>query len=161
LGGPGFVVTRWFDQRGALFDLGEFTASPGLQTRADMNPTTGRWMAGYGLFLIAVGLIGFASNPEKAKTALLSGGTFGSLSILWGWLMLGGRRWAHWAACATAGFLLLVFCWRATVSWQAVIAGSDNKLVSATLITSMAAASGVMLGLLVARRPGSLRAAQA
>jgi uncharacterized membrane protein (UPF0136 family) len=30
-----------------------------------------------------IGLIGYFSNPEKARTALISGGTFGTLSIIW------------------------------------------------------------------------------
>ena len=40
-------------------------------------------------YLIVMGLVGYLSNPEKAKTALMSGGTFGALSILWG--VLGAR----------------------------------------------------------------------
>jgi len=43
-----------------------------------------KWMVGYGLFLMIIGIFGFLSNPEKAKTALLSGGGFGFLSIVLG-----------------------------------------------------------------------------
>ena len=62
----------------------------------------------YGLFLIACGLAGFLSNPEKAKTALISGGTFGALSILWGVLMARGARWSRGVAFGTSGFLVAV-----------------------------------------------------
>ena len=47
-----------------------------------MKTKPGYWMMGYGLFLISMGLAGYASNPDKAKTALMSGGTFGAFSIL-------------------------------------------------------------------------------
>ncbi len=117
-----------------------------------MKSNPGRWMIVYGLFLIGVGLLGFASNPEKARTALISGGTFGGLSVLWGWLMLRGRWWAYWAACGTAGFLLPIFCWRATVSWQAVAAGDEGKWIAAVLITSMGLATVAIVTLLIARR---------
>jgi hypothetical protein len=53
-----------------------------------MTRKLGTWMLGYGAFLIAIGAIGWLSNPEKAATALLSGGTFGALSMLWGGLLL-------------------------------------------------------------------------
>lgn len=49
-----------------------------------MNTTTAGYLILYGAFLIVIGLLGYLSNPEKAKTALMSGGTFGALSILWG-----------------------------------------------------------------------------
>lgn len=49
-----------------------------------MNSKTAGYLIFYGAFLIFMGLLGYLSNPEKAKTALMSGGTFGVLSILWG-----------------------------------------------------------------------------
>lgn len=110
-----------------------------------MNTKTARYLIFYGAFLILIGLAGYLSNPEKARTALMSGGTFGALSILWG--VLGGRgvRWSLPAAIATTGFLTLVFTWRATVSWLAVLDGKSEKLVAAGLITAMLAASALML----------------
>lgn len=99
----------------------------------------------YGAFLIVAGVAGFLSNPEKAKTALLSGGLFGGLSLLWGWLARGGRRWAPWAALATAGLLGLVFTWRATVGWQQVAAGNADKRFAAVLISLMLAATLALL----------------
>ena len=103
--------------------------------------TLAKWTMAYGLFLIACGLAGYLSNPEKAKTALISGGTFGALSIVWGALMARGVRWSHWAAFVTSIFLVGVFSWRASVSWRAVADGATDKQFAAVLITLMGAAS--------------------
>ena len=113
-------------------------------------------MMGYGLFLIAMGVAGYASNPEKAKTALISGGTFGALSILWGWLMTRGFAWSRWAGCGTTAFLAAIFGWRASVSWLAFANGASDKLTAALLITAMGTASVLMLVALV-RGPGQAR----
>ena len=99
----------------------------------------------YGAFLILAGVAGYLSNPEKARTALMSGGTFGALSLLWGWLALGGRRWALWAALVTTGFLTLIFGWRAAAGWQQYAAGNPDKLFAAVLISLMLAASVLLL----------------
>ena len=114
-----------------------------------MNTKLGKWMCAYGLFLIAIGAAGYLSNPEKAATALISGGTFGALSIFWGWLMSRGIGWSRWAASATTTLLLIVFVWRASVSWMAFAGGASEKLTAAILITLMGAASLAMLGLLL------------
>lgn len=110
-----------------------------------MHPKLGKWMIGYGLFLIAMGAAGYLSNPEKAATALMSGGTFGALSMLWGWLMSRGIGWSRWAAGATTALLLAVFSWRASVSWSAFAGGASEKLIAAILITLMGTASLAML----------------
>jgi hypothetical protein len=101
----------------------------------------GNWLLGYGAFLIAVGVAGYLSNPEKAATALVSGGTFGVLSMGWGFLLRSGRAWARTGAIATTGFLSLVFAWRSTASWLAFLGGKPEKLVAASLITAMLVAS--------------------
>jgi len=114
-----------------------------------MTPRLGTWLIGYGAFLIAVGVGGYLSNPEKAATALLSGGGFGSLSIAWGVLLRRGRAWAGTAALVTTGLLSLVFAWRATAGWMAVSEGRSEKLVAACLVTAMLVASvgmAVVLG---------------
>jgi uncharacterized membrane protein (UPF0136 family) len=125
-----------------------------------MTHRLGTWMLGYGAFLIAVGVIGFLSNPEKAATALISGGTFGTLSIVWGVLLRTGRDWARWAATVTTGFLTVVFVWRSTATWLAYTGGQPEKLLAATLITAMLAASVVTLVVLARgiRAPGEARA---
>jgi uncharacterized membrane protein (UPF0136 family) len=121
----------------------------------------GTWMLGYGAFLIAVGVIGYLSNPEKAATALASGGTFGALSIGWGVLLRRGNGWARTAALTTTGFLTAVFAWRATVSWLAVQGGQPEKLVAAVLITAMGVASLATLYVLLAWRRQVAQPAQA
>lgn len=118
-----------------------------------MTKNLGTWMIGYGGFLIAIGVIGYLSNPEKAATALVSGGTFGALSIAWGALLRRGTGWARWAALATTGFLTAIFTWRATVSWLAVQGGQPEKVLAAVLITSMGVASLATLYVLLAPRP--------
>ncbi len=99
----------------------------------------------YRLFLIACGLADYLSNPQKAATALISGGTFGALSILWGWLMARGFRWSRWAALVTTSLLVVVFSWRASASWLAVADGAGEKTIAAILITLMGTGSVAML----------------
>jgi uncharacterized membrane protein (UPF0136 family) len=114
-----------------------------------MVKNLGTWMLGYGAFLIGVGVVGYLSNPEKAATALISGGTFGTLSLIWGFLLRRRQEWARWAALAMTGFLTAVFAWRATVTWFAVSGGNSQKLVAAALITSMGIASVLTLYVLL------------
>ena len=121
-----------------------------------MNTKTAGYLILYGGFLMVMGLVGYLSNPEKAKTALMSGGTFGALSILWGVLGARGARWSLPAAITTTGLLTLVFTWRAGVGWLAVLDGKSEKLIAAVLITTMLAGSALMLPcLLKARKPAS------
>ncbi|HWN94652.1 MAG TPA: hypothetical protein VNT99_06450 [Methylomirabilota bacterium] len=110
-----------------------------------MKTKTAGYLILYGGFLIFCGLLGYLSNPEKAKTALISGGTFGGLSILWGVLGARGFRWSRPAAITTTGLLALVFAWRSSVSWLAVIDGKADKVFAASLITLMLVGSAVML----------------
>jgi uncharacterized membrane protein (UPF0136 family) len=114
-----------------------------------MNTKTSGYLILYGGFLIVLGLLGYLSNPEKAKTALMSGGTFGALSILWG--VLGARRvrWSLPAAIVTTGLLVVVFVWRASVGWLAVLDGQSEKRFAASLITLMLVASVVLLPVLL------------
>jgi uncharacterized membrane protein (UPF0136 family) len=120
-----------------------------------MNPKTARYLIFYGCFLIVMGLLGYLSNPEKAKTALMSGGTFGTLSILWGALGARGVRWSLLAAVTTTGLLVVVFFWRASVGWLAVLDGQAEKRFAASLITAMLAASIAMLFRLIKTRKTS------
>lgn len=101
----------------------------------------GRWYIGFGIFLILCGIAGYASNPAAAKTALISGSTFGSLSMLWGfWMLKGGRLSVLIAAGLTTLMLCGAFSWRSVVSWQAYADG-EPKLFAACLITAMLLAS--------------------
>ncbi len=114
--------------------------------------TVGKWTVAYGVFLILVGLAGYLSNPERARTALMSGGLFGSLSIIWGTLNLRGVSWARAATLITTLFLSLVFVWRASVGWAAVARGESEKLVAAVLISLMLAASMALLAVIARSR---------
>lgn len=98
--------------------------------------TNSKWLIGYGVFLFLCGLAGFASNPAAAVTALISGSTFGGLSIAWGILLAKGAGFARWAALATCLMLCGVFSWRSFMSWQAVASGAP-KQIAAILITLM------------------------
>ena len=110
-----------------------------------MTTKTAGYLILYGAFLIVMGLLGYLSNPEKAKTALMSGGTFGTLSIVWGVLGARGVRWTLPAAMVTTGLLALVLVWRASVGWLAVIDANREKIFAASLITLMLAALVLML----------------
>jgi len=90
-----------------------------------------------GIYLILAGGAGYLSNPEGAKTALISGGMFGSLSIVCGALVRFGLNWARWAGLGLMALLAVAFIWRATVGWLAVAGGDDAKLFAASLISSM------------------------
>ena len=101
---------------------------------------TGRWFVGFGIFLILCGLAGYLSNPAGAKTALMSGGTFGALSAFWGVLMLKRFSWAKVAAWVSTLVLVAAFMWRSIAGWMAYAAG-EPKLFAASLSTLMLAAS--------------------
>jgi uncharacterized membrane protein (UPF0136 family) len=117
-----------------------------------MKASTWKFVVVYGVFLIVIGLLGFASNPEKAKTALMSGGLFGSLSIIWGVLMSKGFGWARYAAIVTTSLLSIVFAARAFIGWKAFIDG-EPKLIAASLISSMLVASLILLPLILRKSP--------
>ena len=108
------------------------------------------WIRLYGVFLIVAGLIGYLSNPERAQTALISGGTFGVLAFALGFLAAGGRRWALWATAGLATMLTVVFSIRGLISWRAYLAGNEDKLFAGCLITAMLIAS-VSILVVVAR----------
>jgi len=106
----------------------------------------------FGCYLILAGVAGYLSNPEKAKTALLSGGFFGSLSLLCGLLIHRGQPWAEKAAIALCLLLLAAFTWRATVGWMAVAGGNPDKLFASALISSMWVGAAITLTVLLRRR---------
>jgi len=103
----------------------------------------------YGAFLIVAGLAGYLSNPEKAKTALMSGGTFGLLNIGLGILALRGWRPSARVALGVATFLGLIFTWRSSVSWMAVADGQSEKIVAGSIISAMLIATVTLVVYLV------------
>lgn len=135
--------------------LAPSSPSAGAVKEVVVSKSLGRLVVVYGLFLVLIGVIGYLSNPQKAKTALLSGGTFGLLSIVWGALLIRGVRWAWGAALTTTVLLSGVFLWRAAVGWIAVSEGQAEKRAAALLITIMLAGSLATLGLLVFLRGGN------
>src|SRR3989454_3916068 len=88
-----------------------------------MNTKTAGYLILYGAFLIVMGLLGYLSNPEKAKTALMSGGTFGALSIVWGVLGARGVRWSLPAGGGNTGPLCLRFGCGAGGGWVGGLGG--------------------------------------
>ncbi|MCI0539477.1 MAG: hypothetical protein L0Z50_30065 [Verrucomicrobiales bacterium] len=114
-----------------------------------MNTQTAGYLVIYGLFLILLGAAGYLTNPEKAATALISGGGFGVLSIVWGALAARGIRWSLPAALVTTALMGLACIWRAGVGWLAVSRAEWEKLFPAIVTSLMLGASVVLLSTLV------------
>lgn len=110
--------------------------------------STSKLQMAYGAFLILVGLIGYLSNPEKAKTALMSGGSFGALHIALGFLNARGWRRSVPIALVVCAMLAVVFSWRSVVTWMKHFEGEPAKLVPGVLISSMLVATLAMIGVL-------------
>jgi uncharacterized membrane protein (UPF0136 family) len=110
-----------------------------------MHTKTVGYLIFYGGFLILMGLAGYLSNPEHAKTALISGSASGALAILWAILGARGLNWSLHAALTTTVLLAGVFAWRAGVGWLAVFDGHGAKWFGASLVTLMLGASIAML----------------
>jgi uncharacterized membrane protein (UPF0136 family) len=113
-----------------------------------MNTQTSGNLVVFGIFLILLGVAGYTTNPERAHTALISGGGFGLLSILWGILGAKRVRWSLPAALATTALLILACAWRGSVGWLAVSRGESEKFFPAILISVMLVASVVVLTML-------------
>ena len=110
-----------------------------------MNTQTAGHLVVFGVFLILLGVMGYVTHPEKTPTALIFGGGFGALWMLWGILSAKGVRWSWSAALATTALLLLACAWRASLSWLAVANGQSEKVFASVLITLMLAVSASIL----------------
>ena len=121
-------------------------------------PSLSWWLLGYGAFVFSMGVLGYLSNPEKAATALKSGGMVAGLAVVWatGWYFQ--RRWALFGAATTLGLVGVAFVWRSTVSWMAYFSGESQKLTAALLITAMLVATVVVLPKVIAGIRTSRRA---
>lgn len=91
----------------------------------------------YGIFLIAIGVAGFANNPEKAKTALISGGAFGGIHLVWAYLWNRHQEIAKKGVAVTLVMVLAASTWRSWASWQAYLDGDPSKKFVAFLLTAM------------------------
>ena len=91
----------------------------------------------YGVFLIAIGIAGFANDSEKAMTALFVGVVFGGIHLLWSYLWRRKQQIAKRGAWVTLLIVLVVSSWGAWISWQAYFDGDSGKRFSALLVTAM------------------------
>jgi len=71
-------------------------------------------LAAYGVFLILCGIVSVIFIGLKAKTALISGGTSGVISILISVLMCNQIAGAKYAGLLVVTALFIVFSWRST-----------------------------------------------
>lgn len=118
------------------------------------------WLVRYGLFLVSVGIIAVMYDPKTgqfgfnpaAKTALMSGGICGGLSLAWGLLLGRGFQWARVAAIVSSSLFLAAFTWRSIAGWMAFAEGQSEKWFAATLITGMWVATLALLAMLVRNR---------
>ena len=125
-----------------------------------MKQTLNVWLIRYGLFLMALSVVAVMYIPKTgqigfnpaAKTALISGGICGGLSILWGVLLRRGIAWARIAAIASSLLFLAAFTWRSILGWMAYAGGQPEKWYAATLITCMWIATAALLALLIRNR---------
>ncbi len=76
----------------------------------------------YGLFLMLCGISAFIFIGKKAKTALISGGTAGSLAMVVGHFMHEQANWAPAASIILTLGLFCVFAWRTTKTLFAMLA---------------------------------------
>ena len=112
----------------------------------------GSYLVVFGIFLILLGVIGHLTHPEQALTALVFGGGFGALWMLWGILGARGVRWSWPAALATTALLLVACAWWASLSWLAVANGQAERLFVSMIITLMFAVSASVLLLMLRAR---------
>lgn len=102
------------------------------------------------MYIPKTGQIAF--NPA-AKTALISGGICGGLSILWGVLLGRGMSWARIAAIVSSILFLGAFSWRAIAGWMAFAGGQSEKWYASMLISCMWVATLVVVAALVRNKP--------
>jgi hypothetical protein len=125
------------------------------------NPLS-QWLVRYGLFLVSVGIVAVLYEPKSgqlgfnpaAKTALMSGGICGGLSLAWGLLLGRGFQWARVAAMISGSLFLAAFTWRSIAGWMVFAGGQSEKWFASTLITGMWVATLVLLTMLVRNRAG-------
>jgi hypothetical protein len=110
----------------------------------------------YGAFLITCGIVSVIFIGAKAKTALISGGTSGTISLLIGYLISIDVSGAKLAGIILSLALLIVFSWRSTKTlfkiFELIPSASDElkgKGIAFLIISLMAVVSIVVLMLQV------------
>lgn len=104
----------------------------------------------YGFFLISCGLAAVLFIGPKAKTALVSGGSFGLLSLCCGYFHASHPSFVF-IELAISVFLFFIFSWRATKTFLVLISfiQTENKDVNlkaiAFLIIALMAITSLMV----------------
>jgi len=119
-----------------------------------MNESLSSILIFYGLFLIACGIASVIFIGLKAKTALISGGTSGAISLTIAYLFTHGFGW-FWPAGIFFSFaLFIVFSWRATKTLFSVFdmiksnhPDLKSKGIAFLIISLMAVVSITVIGL--------------
>jgi hypothetical protein len=113
-------------------------------------------LACYGVFLIGCGITAVIFIGLKAKTALLSGGMSGTLSILIAWLISRQMQGAEIAGLLLSLALFIVFSWRATKTLHGIFdmlsaghEGLKGKGIAFLIISLMAVISFIVFGIQV------------
>lgn len=106
----------------------------------------------YGIFLITCGMVSVIFIGPKAKTALMSGGISGLLSILIAYSIQQGSSYAPIFGIILPGGLLIVFAWRSTKTLLKIfelLTGADREELNgkgiAFLIISLMAVTSLFV----------------
>ena len=107
----------------------------------------------YGSFLIICGIISVIFIGLKAKTALISGGTSGGISLLTGYLISQQVHGAKLAGVVFSIALFAVFAWRSTKTLFSIFdmieksqEGIKGKGIAFLIISLMAFVSLIVFG---------------
>jgi hypothetical protein len=86
-------------------------------------------LAFYGLFLMTCGILSVVFIGLKAKTALMSGGMSGAMSMVIAWLASTDTQGAAWAGMLLSLALFVVFAWRSAKTLFRIfeLLASSNK----------------------------------
>ncbi len=106
-----------------------------------MNKRLGTLLIGYGVFLMASGLIGFEMTRETSTSSLFNGGVFGTLLVVLGILHRQGRMWTHPASLSAAAIFTLTFVWRTALQWHEIANGDATRVNIAVLLSVMSVVS--------------------
>lgn len=90
-------------------------------------------LAFYGCFLIGCGIASVLVIGPKAKTALISGGISGSVSLVLSYQVSTGCDWAHGAGIVLSLALFGVFTWRCTKTLYRIFDLLSNQFSSEEL----------------------------